>query len=72
MKTTRITAVAVLIVASGLAAHIWRRHLMRPIVFVLIAVVALAGVVAYIIPASGQAGGEAAPIFGLKIPPRIP
>jgi hypothetical protein len=42
---------------------------MRPIVFVLIAVVALGGLVAYMAPASGQAGGEAVPIFGLKIPP---
>jgi hypothetical protein len=41
---------------------------MRRIVFVLAAVVALAGVVAYVAPASGQADGEAAPIFGVKIP----
>jgi Cytochrome P460 len=41
---------------------------MRPIVFVLIAVVALAGVIAYMAPASGQTAGEAAPIFGIKIP----
>ena len=42
---------------------------MRRIVFVLVAVVALAGVVAYMAPASGQADGEAAPIFGVRIPP---
>ena len=42
---------------------------MRRIVFVLVAVVTLAGVVAYLAPASGQADGEAAPIFGVKIPP---
>ena len=42
---------------------------MRRIVFVLVAGVALAGVVAYIAPASGQADREAAPIFGVKIPP---
>ena len=42
---------------------------MRRIVFVLVAVGALAGVVAYMAPASGQADGEAAPIFGVKIPP---
>ena len=42
---------------------------MRRIVFVLVAVVALAGVVAYMASASGQADGEAAPIFGVKIPP---
>ena len=42
---------------------------MRRIVFVLVAVGALAGVVAYMAPASGQAEGEAAPIFGVKLPP---
>ena len=35
----------------------------------LVAVGALAGVVAYMAPASGQADGEAAPIFGVSIPP---
>jgi hypothetical protein len=42
---------------------------MRRIVFVLVGVAALAGVVAYMAPASGQADGEAAPIFGVKVPP---
>jgi hypothetical protein len=42
---------------------------MRRIVFVLIVVVALAGVVAHKAPASGQADGEAAPIFVKEIPP---
>ncbi|WP_264716668.1 cytochrome P460 family protein [Limobrevibacterium gyesilva] len=42
---------------------------MRRIAFVLVAVMALAGVVAYMAPASGQADGEATPIFGIKIPP---
>jgi len=42
---------------------------MRRIVFVLVAVVALAGVVAHMVPASGQADKEAAPIFVTKIPP---
>jgi len=42
---------------------------MRRLVFVLVAVVALAGVVAYMASASGQADGETAPIFGVKIPP---
>jgi hypothetical protein len=37
--------------------------------FVLFAVGALAGVAAYMAPASGQADEEAAPIFGVKIPP---
>jgi len=40
----------------------------RRIVFALVAAVALAGVVAYMVPASGQADGEAAPIYGIKIP----
>ena len=41
---------------------------MRGIAYLLGAVVALAGVVAHMAPASGQADGEAAPIFGVKIP----
>src|SRR5262245_8705330 len=41
---------------------------MRRITFLLAAVVALAGVAAYMAAASGQAGGEAAPIYGVKIP----
>src|SRR5246127_2437593 len=44
-------------------------HRMRGIAYLLVAVVALAGVVAHIAPASGQANEEAAPIFGVKIPP---
>jgi hypothetical protein len=36
---------------------------------VLVAVAALAGALAYMAPASGQAEGEAAPIFGVKLPP---
>ena len=40
---------------------------MRRIVFVLVTVVALAGVVAYMTPASGQADRRAAPIFRVKI-----
>src|SRR5262249_31017973 len=40
----------------------------RRIVFALVALVALAGVAAYMVPASGQADGEAAPIYGIKIP----
>jgi Cytochrome P460 len=42
---------------------------MRRMVFVLAAVVTLAGMAAYLGPASGQADGVAAPIFGIKIPP---
>ncbi|MEJ0093971.1 MAG: cytochrome P460 family protein [Methylocella sp.] len=42
---------------------------MRRIVSVLVAVAVIAGVVPYAAPASGQSDGEAAPIFGVKIPP---
>ncbi|HEY5870271.1 MAG TPA: cytochrome P460 family protein [Candidatus Tectomicrobia bacterium] len=42
---------------------------MRRMICVLVAGVALAGVVAYMAPASGQADGEAAPIFVTEIPP---
>jgi hypothetical protein len=42
---------------------------MKRIALLLVAVVALAGVVAYLAPASGQAEGETAPIFGIKIVP---
>jgi hypothetical protein len=38
-------------------------------VFMLVAVGALAGVVAHVAPASGQADEDAAPIFGVKLPP---
>ena len=43
--------------------------LMKRITFLLVAIVALAGVVASMAPASGQAGQEAAPIFVTEIPP---
>jgi hypothetical protein len=42
---------------------------MRRLVFVLVAVGALAGVIACMAPASAQTDGDAAPIFGVKIPP---
>jgi hypothetical protein len=42
---------------------------MRGIAYLLGAVVALTGVVVYMAHASGNADGEAAPIFGVKIPP---
>ena len=42
---------------------------MRRIAFLLFAVVVVAGVVAFTVPASGHAEGEATPIFGIKIPP---
>jgi Cytochrome P460 len=41
---------------------------MREIALALIAAMALAGVSVYIAPASGQADGEASPIYGIKIP----
>ena len=43
-------------------------HPMRQIVFVLLAVVALGGVLAYTAPLSGQSAGEATPIYSIKIP----
>ena len=42
---------------------------MRRIALALVAVAALGSSVAIMVPASGQADGEAAPIYGLKIPP---
>src|SRR5215470_967235 len=41
---------------------------MRRIAFALTAVAVLGGAAAYLAPASGQADGEAAPIYGIKIP----
>jgi Cytochrome P460 len=41
---------------------------MKRIAFLLVAVATLAGVVAYMAHASGQSDGEAAPIYGVKIP----
>lgn len=41
---------------------------MKRIVFGLLAVAALAGTAAHMAPASGQADGEASPIYGIKIP----
>jgi len=46
-----------------------RRNTMKRIAFLLFAVVALAGVVVHMAHASGHADKEAAPIFGIKIPP---
>jgi hypothetical protein len=43
-------------------------HPMRRTVFLLVAIVALGGVLAYTAPISGQGTGEAAPIYGIKIP----
>jgi Cytochrome P460 len=42
---------------------------MRQIAFLLVAVAMVAGIAAYMPPASGQTHGEAAPIFVTKIPP---
>jgi hypothetical protein len=42
---------------------------MRRIAYLLAAVAAVAGVVAFTASASGHAGDEAEPIFGIKIPP---
>jgi Cytochrome P460 len=43
---------------------------MRQIAFLLVPVAMVAGIVAYMAPASGQTDGEPAPIFVTKIPPR--
>jgi hypothetical protein len=42
---------------------------MRGVAYLVFAVVTMFGVVAYLAPASGHADDEAAPIFGIKIPP---
>jgi Cytochrome P460 len=42
---------------------------MRRIAYPLVAVGVLAGTVAWLAPASGQADGEAAPVYGVKVPP---
>ena len=42
---------------------------MKLIAFLLVAVATVAGVVAFTAAASGHAGDEAAPLFGIKIPP---
>ena len=42
---------------------------MKGLGYFLVAVVAMTGVVVYMAHASGHADGEAAPIFGIKIPP---
>jgi hypothetical protein len=43
--------------------------IMKRIAFLLVAVATVAGVVVWMAHASGHADGEAAPIFGVKIPP---
>jgi hypothetical protein len=43
--------------------------IMKRIAFLLVAVAAVAGLVAFTGPASGHADGDATPIFGVKIPP---
>ena len=42
---------------------------MKQIVFFLLAVTALAGAADFMGPASGQSSGDAAPIYGIQIPP---
>jgi hypothetical protein len=42
---------------------------MKRIAFLLVAVVVVAGIVAFTAPASGHSQGEPTPIFGIKIPP---
>jgi hypothetical protein len=45
------------------------RRTLKRIAFFLVAVAAVAGVVAATAPGAGKGGGEAAPIFGIKVPP---
>jgi hypothetical protein len=54
---------------AKLAATSGKESSMRWIAFLLIAVATGAGVIALTVPASGQGGGQAVPIFGIKIPP---
>jgi hypothetical protein len=42
---------------------------MKGLAYLLVAVVALTGVVVYMAHASGRSDGEADPVFGIKIPP---
>jgi len=42
---------------------------MKRTAFLIVAIVMVAGIVASMVPASGRADDEAAPIFGIKIPP---
>jgi hypothetical protein len=55
--------------SKGGAQEFRRRNTMKRIAYLLFAVVAVAGVVVHMAHASGHADGEAAPIFGIKIPP---
>ena len=43
-------------------------ELMKRIVGLVVGAAAVAGVVTHIVPASGQGGGEAAPVYGIRIP----
>jgi Cytochrome P460 len=45
-----------------------KRNTMKRIAFLLVAVAAVAGFVAFTVPAFGHADEEAAPIFGIKVP----
>jgi hypothetical protein len=49
--------------------YAFKRRPMKGIIFLCIAVATAACLFASTIPASGQGGGEAAPIYGIKIPP---
>jgi cytochrome P460 len=56
-------------IVNALVTKIRRRYHMKRIAFLLVAVVTVAGVVAFVASASGHAVGEAAPIFVTQIPP---
>ena len=52
----------------GEAERTLRKINMKRIVFALVGIGALAGTIATTAPVSGQSDGEAAPIYGVKIP----
>jgi hypothetical protein len=55
---------------SAYASADWKeKAFMKRITFLMFVVATVAGVAAFTAPASGQAEGEAAPIYGVKIPP---
>jgi hypothetical protein len=56
-------------VTHRLNKHIERKTHIRGIAYLLGAVVALTGAVAFTVPASRHADDEVAPLFGIKIPP---
>jgi hypothetical protein len=55
---------------ASINKHLWKgTHRMKGFAYLLVAVVALTGVVVYMAHASGRSDGEADPVFGITIPP---